>query len=560
MRSDTIKKGYEKAPHRALLRATGMREEDFDKPFIAIVNSYVDIVPGHVHLQEFGKLIKDAVRAAGGIPFEFNTIGVDDGIAMGHVGMKYSLPSRELIADCVETMIEAHRFDAMVCIPNCDKIVPGMLLGAMRVNIPTIFVSGGPMAAGKTPEGETIDLISVFEGVGAFSAGKIDKARLTTLERFACPSCGSCSGMFTANSMNCLMEALGLALPYNGSALAKTPEREQLARHAASQILNLLERDIKPRDIVTPEAIDDAFALDMAMGGSTNTVLHTLALANEACIDYPLAQINSVAEKVPHICKVSPAGKWHMEDVHRAGGIPAILNEVQRGTGMLHLDRITVSGMSLGESIKGVEIKDENVIHKYENAYSKRGGLAILFGNLAPKGAVVKVGGVSEAMMKFEGPAVIFESEEQSMAGILGGKVKAGDVVVVRYEGPRGGPGMQEMLSPTSAIMGMGLGDKVALITDGRFSGGTRGACIGHISPEAAARGPIAALQAGDIVEIDLAARRLDVRLSEAEIDKRLAALPPFKSKTTSKWLKRYAYFVTSADTGAVLSTDLQES
>ena len=560
MRSDTIKKGYEKAPHRALLRATGMREEDFDKPFIAIVNSYVDIVPGHVHLQEFGKLIKDAVRAAGGIPFEFNTIGVDDGIAMGHVGMKYSLPSRELIADCVETMIEAHRFDAMICIPNCDKIVPGMLLGAMRVNIPTIFVSGGPMAAGKTPEGETIDLISVFEGVGAFSAGKIDQARLTTLERFACPSCGSCSGMFTANSMNCLMEALGLALPYNGSALAKTPEREQLARHAASQILNLLERDIKPRDIVTPEAIDDAFALDMAMGGSTNTVLHTLALANEACIDYPLAQINSVAEKVPHICKVSPAGKWHMEDVHRAGGIPAILNEVQRGTGMLHLDRITVSGMSLGESIKGVEIKDENVIHKYENAYSKRGGLAILFGNLAPKGAVVKVGGVSEAMMKFEGPAVIFESEEQSMAGILGGKVKAGDVVVVRYEGPRGGPGMQEMLSPTSAIMGMGLGDKVALITDGRFSGGTRGACIGHISPEAAARGPIAALQAGDIVEIDLAARRLDVRLSEAEIDKRLAALPPFKSKTTSKWLKRYAYFVTSADTGAVLSTDLQES
>ena len=560
MRSDTIKKGYEKAPHRALLRATGMREEDFDKPFIAIVNSYVDIVPGHVHLQEFGKLVKDAVRAAGGVPFEFNTIGVDDGIAMGHVGMKYSLPSRELIADCVETMIEAHRFDAMVCIPNCDKIVPGMLLAAMRVNIPTIFVSGGPMAAGKTPEGETIDLISVFEGVGAFSAGKIDQARLTTLERFACPSCGSCSGMFTANSMNCLMEVLGLALPYNGSALAKTQEREELARYAASQILNLLERDIKPRDIVTAEAIDDAFALDMAMGGSTNTVLHTLALANEACIDYPLAKINSVAEKVPHICKVSPAGKWHMEDVHRAGGVPAILNEVQRGTGMLHLDRITVSGVSLGESIKGVEIKDENVIHKYENAYSKRGGLAILFGNLAPKGAVVKVGGVSEAMMKFEGPAVIFESEEQAMAGILGGKVKAGDVVVIRYEGPRGGPGMQEMLSPTSAIMGMGLGEKVALITDGRFSGGTRGACIGHISPEAAARGPIAALQAGDVVEIDLAERRLDVRLSEADIDKRLAAVPPFHSNIKSKWLKRYAYFVTSADTGAVLSTDLQES
>ncbi len=560
MRSDTIKKGYEKAPHRALLRATGMQEEDFDKPFVAIVNSYVDIVPGHVHLQEFGKLVKDAVRAAGGIPFEFNTIGVDDGIAMGHIGMKYSLPSRELIADCVETMIEAHRFDAMVCIPNCDKIVPGMLLGAMRVNIPAIFVSGGPMAAGKTPEGETLDLISVFEGVGAYSAGKIDEARLTVLEKFACPSCGSCSGMFTANSMNCLMEAIGLALPFNGSALAKTPEREALARRAAWQIMTLIERDIKPRDIVTAEAIDDAFALDMAMGGSTNTVLHTLALANEACVDYPLSRINDVAEKVPHISKVSPAGKWHMEDVHRAGGIPAILNEVQRGTHMLHFDRLTVSGTSLGESIKGVEIKDENVIHRYDNAHSKRGGLAILFGNLAPKGGVVKVGGVSEAMMKFEGPAVIFELQEAAMAGILGRKVKAGDVVVVRYEGPRGGPGMQEMLSPTSAIMGMGLGDKVALITDGRFSGGTRGACIGHVSPEAASGGPIAALQPGDVIVIDLAARSLDVRLSQAEIDRRLAALPPFKSKTTSKWLKRYAHFVTSADTGAVLSTDFEES
>jgi len=554
MRSDTIKKGYEKAPHRALLRATGIKEEDFGKPFVAIVNSYVDIVPGHVHLQDFGKLVKQAVRAAGGIPFEFNTIGVDDGIAMGHLGMKYSLPSRELIADCVETMIEAHRFDAMVCIPNCDKIVPGMLLAAMRVNIPTIFVSGGPMAAGKTPDGEAIDLISVFEGVGAYSAGKIDDKRLSILEKFACPSCGSCSGMFTANSMNCLMEAIGLALPFNGSALAKTQEREDLARKAASQILTLLDRDIKPRDIVTPDAIDDAFALDMAMGGSTNTVLHTLALANEANVEYPLARINSVADRVPHISKVSPAGKWHMEDVHRAGGIPAILNEVQRGTGMLHFDRITVSGTTLGESIKGCEIKDDDVIHRYENAHSKRGGLAILFGNLAPKGAVVKVGGVGEAMMKFSGPARIFESQDEAYAGILANEVKAGEVVVVRYEGPKGGPGMQEMLSPTSAIMGQGLGDKVALITDGRFSGGTRGACIGHVSPEAAAGGPIAALKPGDMIDIDLTARRLDVRLSEAEINKRLAALPPFKSGVTSKWLKRYSYFVTSADTGAVLS------
>ncbi|MBI5943712.1 MAG: dihydroxy-acid dehydratase [Chloroflexi bacterium] len=555
MRSDTVKKGYEKAPHRALLRATGLQDDDFKKPFVAIVNSYVDVVPGHVHLQDFGKLVKDAVRAAGGVPFEFNTIGVDDGIAMGHMGMKYSLPSRELIADCVETMIEAHRFDAMVCIPNCDKIVPGMLLAAMRVNVPTIFVSGGPMKAGVTPDGETIDLISVFEGVGAFSAGKIDEKRLSILEKFACPSCGSCSGMFTANSMNCLMEVLGLALPYNGSALAKTPEREALAKQAAAQIMTLIERDIKPRDIVTAEAIDDAFALDMAMGGSSNTVLHTLALANEANVDYPLDRINSVADKVPHICKVSPAGKWHMEDVHRAGGIPAILNEVQRGTGMLHFDRITVTGKTLGESIQGAEIKDEEVIRKYENAHSRRGGLSILFGNLAPNGAVVKVGGVSEAMMKFEGPAVIFESQDDAMAGILAGKVKAGDCVVVRYEGPKGGPGMQEMLSPTSAIMGQGLGDKVALITDGRFSGGTRGACIGHVSPEAAAGGPIGALKAGDVIQIDLVARSLNVKLSDAEIQSRLDALPPFKSTTTSKWLKRYSYFVTSADTGAILNS-----
>jgi dihydroxy-acid dehydratase len=554
MRSDAIKKGYEKAPHRALLRATGVTEADMGKPFIAIVNSYVDIVPGHMHLQEFGKIVKEAVRAAGGVPFEFNTIGVDDGIAMGHSGMKYSLPSRELIADCVETMMQAHQFDGMVCMPNCDKIVPGMLNAAMRVNVPAIFISGGPMPAGRTPEGETIDLISVFEGVGAYSAGKIDEKRLTTLEQFACPSCGSCSGMFTANSMNCLMEVIGLALPYNGSALAKTEERENLARRAAAQIMKLVENDIKPRDIVTAEAIDDAFALDMAMGGSTNTVLHTLALAHEADVEYPLDRINSVAEKVPHICKVSPAGKWHMEDVHRAGGIPAILNEIQRGTGMLHLDRMTVSGVTLGESIKGAEIKDEEVIRRYDNAHSKRGGLAILFGNLAPKGAVVKVGGVSAAMMKFAGPAVIFESEEDSMAGILAGKVKAGDVVVVRYEGPKGGPGMQEMLGPTSAIMGKGLGDKVALITDGRFSGGTRGACIGHVSPEAAARGPIAAIQAGDTIEIDLEARTLNVRLTEAEIERRLAALPAFECDIQSKWLRRYAHFVTSADTGAVLS------
>jgi dihydroxy-acid dehydratase len=511
MRSDAIKKGYEKAPHRALLRAVGVAEEDMGKSFVAIVNSYVDIIPGHVHLQEFGRIVKQAVRAAGAVPFEFNTIGVDDGIAMGHSGMKFSLPSRELIADCVETMLQAHQFDGMVCIPNCDKIVPGMLNAAMRVNIPAIFISGGPMPAGRTPEGEVIDLISVFEGVGAYSAGKIDENRLNLLEQYACPSCGSCSGMFTANSMNCLLEVIGLALPYNGTALAKTEERENLAKRAAAQIITLIEHDIKPRDIVTADAIDDAFTLDMAMGGSTNTVLHTLALAHEAAVDYPQSRINSIAEKVPHICKVSPSSKWHMEDVHRAGGIPAILNEVQRSTGMLHLDRMTVSAVTLGESIFGAEIKDDDVIRRYENAHSKQGGLAVLFGNLAPKGAVVKVGGVTPTMMRFAGPAVIFESEEESMAGILGGKVKEGDVVVVRYEGPKGGPGMQEMLSPTSAIMGMGFGESVALVTDGRFSGGTRGACIGHVSPEAAARGPIAALQAGDVIEIDLRAHSLTI-------------------------------------------------
>ena len=554
MRSQNIKGGIDRAPHRALLKAVGVTDADMGKPFIAVVNSYVDIIPGHVHLQEFGKLVKEAVRAAGGVPFEFNTIGVDDGIAMGHSGMKYSLPSRELIADSVETMIEAHQFDGMVCIPNCDKIVPGMLMAAMRVNIPAIFISGGPMAAGRLPDGQTVDLNSVFEGVGAFQAGKIDEARLKLIEDNACPSCGSCSGMFTANSMNCLMEALGMALPYNGSALARTAERESLARQAGERILDLVKNGPNPRQIVTADALDDAFALDMAMGGSTNTVLHALAIAHEAGVDYSLARINRVADRVPHLCKVSPSGPWHMEDVHRAGGIPAILNEVQAGTGLLHLDRITVSGKTLGESIAGAQIRDERVIRRCADPHSPTGGLAILFGNLAPCGAAVKAGGVSAQMRRFAGPAHIYESQEAAYSGILSGQVQAGEVVVIRYEGPRGGPGMREMLGPTSAIAGMGLGEKVALITDGRFSGATRGACIGHISPEAAAGGPIAALQPGDIVELDLDARALNVRLAEEEIQARLAALPPFEPRTQSRWLRRYAHFVTSADTGAILS------
>ncbi len=553
MRSDNIKQGYERSPHRALLKGAGITDADMNKPFIAVVNSYVDSCPGHVHLQSFGKLVKDAIRAAGGVPFEFNTIAVDDGIAMGHYGMKYSLPSRELIADCVETMIEAHQFDGMVCIPNCDKIVPGMLMAAMRVNIPAIFVSGGPMAAGRTPDGEAVDLINVFEGVGAYSTGKIDEKRLKMLEDRACPGAGSCAGMFTANSMNCLMEALGMALPFNGTALAKSAERVELAKKAAEKIFDLIARDITPRQIVTPEAFDDAFTLDMAMGGSSNTVLHTLAIAHEAGINYSLERIAAISERIPYICKVSPSGKWHMEDVHRAGGIPAILAELQKNMHCLHEDRITVTGENFGASLSNADIKDPEVIRPFAQAYSPRGGLAVLFGNLAPNGSVVKTGGVSPSMMKFSGPARIFESQDHALAGIMAGEVKSGDVVVIRYEGPKGGPGMQEMLSPTSALMGMGLGESVALITDGRFSGGTRGACIGHVSPEAAAKGPIAALQQGDIIEIDINARTINVKLSESEINSRLAALPEFECKVQSKWLRRYSSMVTSADTGAVL-------
>ncbi len=550
MRSDTIKKGYERAPHRSLLKATGVKDADMGKPFVAVVNSYVDIVPGHAHLQEFGKIVKEAVRASGAVPFEFNTIGVDDGIAMGHGGMNFSLPSRELIADCVETMIRAHCFDGMVCIPNCDKIVPGMLMAAMRLDIPTIFVSGGAMAAGRMPDGRVVDLISVFEGVGAVKAGKMSLAELKVVEDHGCPTCGSCSGMFTANSMNCLMEALGLALPFNGSALAKTPEREDLARRAAGLILQLIESDLTPRKIVTRDAIDDAFALDMAMGGSTNTVLHTLAIAREAGIEYPLARINEIAARVPHVCKVAPASTVHMEDVHRAGGVPAILREIAP---LLHLDRPTVAGMTLGASIAGAEVKDHQVIRPRSAPYSVTGGLAILFGNIAPDGAVVKTGAVAPGLRRHTGPARVYPSHDTCMAGIMAGEVQAGDVVVILYEGPAGGPGMQEMLSPTSAIMGMGLGDKVALVTDGRFSGGTRGACIGHVSPEAAAGGPIGALRDGDVIVIDLDARTLDAQLSDTEIATRLAALPPHERRVESRWLRRYRSMVTSASTGAVL-------
>ncbi|MCS7220362.1 MAG: dihydroxy-acid dehydratase [Anaerolineae bacterium] len=553
MRSDTIKRGFERAPHRSLLKAVGVRDEDMDKPFIAIANSYIDIIPGHVHLKEFGEVVRQAVREAGGVPFMFNTIGVDDGIAMGHMGMKYSLPSRELIADSVETVVAAHSFDALICIPNCDKIVPGMLMAAMRLNIPTIFISGGPMKAGVTPEGQVIDLISVFEGVGAYRAGIITEKQLKTLEDYACPTCGSCSGMFTANSMNCLCEALGMALPGNGTILAVDPRRQELARQAAFQIMRLLEMDLKPRDIVTLEAIDNAFALDMAMGGSTNTVLHTIAIAYEAGIEYPLERLNEVSARVPCLCKVSPSSHYHIEDVDRAGGVSAILYELSKKPGTLHLDCMTVTGKTLGENIAGHPTRDPECIRPLEKAYSQDGGLAILFGNLAPEGAVVKTAGVPPTMLRFRGPAVIFNSEEDASKGILSGQVKPGDVVVIRYEGPKGGPGMQEMLGPTAQIAGMGLADKVALITDGRFSGGSRGCSIGHISPEAAAGGPIGLLEPGDIIVIDIPNRRLDVELSEAELAERRARWRPIDKGPLPPYLSKYRTMATSASKGAIL-------
>ena len=752
MRSDVIKKGAERAPHRSLLRATGSieSEDDFNKPFIAIANSYTDCIPGHAHLNEIGALIKRFVREAGGVPFIFNTIGVDDGIAMGHGGMLYSLPSRELIADCVETMLKSHCFDGMICVPNCDKIVPGMLMAAMRVNIPTVFVSGRPMAAGIAEQQsgdlpahlsaatKKTDLISVFKGVGELQTGKITEAELKKLEQSACPTCGSCSGMFTANSMNCLCEALGMALPGNGTVLAVSKERETLYLRAARAILKLVEHDLKPRDIATAEAFDNALALDVAMGGSTNTVLHTLAIAREAGIPYDIARIDAVSRRVPCLCKVSPSSNYHVQDVHRAGGIHTILGELKR-MGALTTTCKTVTGKTLGENIDEWDVRSEKctawartvrvsgasalvldpndklgpaartasgnlipkpmlffpgderaitlwrkaaafnsaqvpeqvdlfaakarldvegqaplvgreaiaaflektlqegkgllreelgqlrkdpvlIVWRYEKsgsrqpvavclikrmknweiarasiltnpaklakaesaglmpfdpsflfnaadcirtkdtAYSKDGGLSILYGQLAPQGSVVKTAGISEEFKKscgeafvFEGPCVIFEGQEDACAGILAGQVKAGDIVIIRNEGPKGGPGMQEMLSPTSYIAGMGLGDKVALITDGRFSGGTAGACIGHVSPEAAEGGPIGVLRAGDRLRIDFPNRKIDILVPEAQLAERRKTFQPVK-RNLSGWLARYQRLVTNASSGGILS------
>ncbi|MHB0939758.1 MAG: dihydroxy-acid dehydratase [Armatimonadota bacterium] len=555
MRSDIVKAGHERAGHRGLLKACGVTDADMKKPFIGVCNSYTDIVPGHVHLQEFGRVVKEAVREAGGMPFEFNTIAVDDGIAMGHLGMRYSLPSRELIADAVETMAMAHCFDALVCISNCDKITPGMVMAALRINIPTIFITGGPMKAGVKPDGTHGDLITIFEGVGKFQTGEISAEDLKGLEDSCCPSCGSCAGMFTANSMNCLLEAIGLALPGNGTILALDPRRHELARAAAKQVMYLVEKDIKPRDIVTAKSIDNAFALDMAMGGSTNTVLHTFAIASEADVEYPLERLNEVSARIPCICKVSPSKPdVHIQDVDRAGGISAILKEISNKPGALHLDAPTVTGKTLGENIAGAEIKDANIIHSIANPFTADGGLAVLFGNLAPDGAVIKSAGVDPECFVFEGEAIVFESQDECLTALERREVKPGHVVVIRYEGPKGGPGMPEMLSPTSMIKGQGLGKQVALITDGRFSGGTAGTCLGHISPEAAEGGPIALVENGDRILIDIPNRVIEVKVSDEELAKRRAewVKPPFK--INKGWLGRYSRLVTSANRGAVLA------
>lgn len=619
MRSDVIKKGYQRAPHRSLLRATGLKDFDFNKPFIGVANSYIDIIPGHFYLNKYAEIIKDEIRKAGGVPFEFNTIGVDDGIAMGHNGMLYSLPSRELIADCIETVMNAHSLDAMICIPNCDKIVPGMLMGALRVNVPTIFVSGGPMKAGKLDDGSVLDLNSAFEAVGAYESGKIDEKRLHEIECNACPGGGSCSGMFTANSMNTLCEAMGVALPGNGTIPALSKEREELLRAAARRIVEIAldsetSERFRFRNILNHKAVHNAFVVDMAMGGSTNTVLHMLAIAKEAGVEFDLESINAIAAKVAHIAKIAPAlSSVHMEDINRAGGVSAVMNEVAKrgnsslgnhsadlqglgavitdgvtptpapcknsqstttntricGEGVsesiLYLDALTITGETLGERIKDSKITDTNIIHTNENAYSQVGGLKILFGNLALEGAVLKVAAVAESMKEFKGKAICFNSQSEAIKGIAGGKVKSGNVVVIRYEGPKGGPGMQEMLSPTSLIMGMGLGESVALITDGRFSGATRGACIGHVSPEAAEGGLIALIEDGDEIEISVSRGELNLLVDSKILESRRAkwleqgvAKQIMQNKNiTSKWLKRYSLLVSNAANGAVLKTEL---
>ncbi|HEU65082.1 MAG TPA: dihydroxy-acid dehydratase [Chloroflexi bacterium] len=554
MRSDMVKKGIERAPHRALLRAVGCSSDDWDKPFIGVINSFTEVVPGHIHLQTIAQEVKEGIRSGGGVPFEVNTIAVCDGIAMNHPGMKYSLPSRELIADSVEILAQAHAFDALVFIPNCDKVIPGMLMAAVRLNLPSVFVSGGPMLAGKFIQGNAtrpVDLITVFQGVGEVARGKMSEAELQELETVACPGCGSCAGMFTANTMNCLSEALGMALPGNGTIPAVEARRRQLAYKAGQQVMEVLAKNIRPKDVITRDSLYNAFAVDMALGGSTNSVLHLAAIAHEAGIDFPLSLINEISDSVPHICKLSPAGDYHIEDLDLAGGIPAILHEL---SGLLKLEAQTILGKPLGDLAKEARVKNGEVIRPLSQPHALTGGISILFGNLAPDGAVVKSAAVAPEMLIHRGPARVFNSEEEATAAIMKGEFKSGDVIVIRYEGPKGGPGMREMLTATSLLTGMGMDKEVALITDGRFSGGTRGAAIGHVSPEAAEKGPIAALQDGDIISISIPDHKLEVKLSQKEMEQRLASLPSFEPKIKTGYLKRYGDKVSSASTGAVFA------
>ncbi len=550
MKSDAVKSGVERAPHRALLRALGCTEEEIRQPFIGIVNSYSEVVPGHTHLRSIAEAVKAGVRQAGGTPFEVNTIAVCDGIAMNHFGMRFSLPSRELIADSVEILAQAHAFDALVFIPNCDKVIPGMLMAAARLNIPSIFVSGGPMMAGRLGS-ESVDLNSVFMAVGKVTKKKMSHSELRALEEVACPGCGSCAGMFTANTMNCLTEALGMAPGGNGTIPAVDSRRARLAKKAGMMIMDLLRRDVRPRSIITRDSIYNALVVDTALGGSTNSILHLMAIAHEAGVHFPLSMMNDISDRTPYLCKLSPAGDYHIEDFDLAGGVPALMAELSKAK-LLKPRVVRVSGKSLSDENAAAGNKNESVIHPLSSPYSAKGGLAILFGNLAPEGAVVKAAAVAPQMLSHQGPARVFDSEESATKAIMSRSIKAGEVVVVRYEGPRGGPGMPEMLTPTSLLTGMGMDSKVALITDGRFSGATRGAAIGHVSPEAAARGPIAAVRDGDIIRINIARRTLDVDLSDRELKSRLSKLSAFHPKVATGYLKRYSEKVSSASTGAV--------
>jgi dihydroxy-acid dehydratase len=545
-----MKKGFERAPHRSLFKAMGYTDEEIARPLIGVVNSANEIVPGHIHLDLITQDVKAGIRMAGGTPVEFPVIGVCDGIAMGHEGMKFSLASRELIADSIEIMAKAHPFDALVFIPNCDKIIPGMLMAALRLNIPAIFISGGPMMAGKL-NGKAVDLISVFEGVGAVKAKKITTARLKELEDSACPGCGSCSGMFTANSMNCVTEAIGLGLPGNGTIPAVLAARHRLAKQAGMKIMDLFKRNIRPRAIATPAAFKNAIAVDMALGCSTNTVLHIPAIAHEAGIPLDLNLFNRISEKTPNLCKLSPAGQHHIEDLDAAGGIQAVMKVIS-SLGVIDEKAMTVTGRTVGANLKNARVLNSDVIRPLKNPYTQQGGIAILRGNLAPDGAVVKQSAVAPSMLVNEGRARVFDCEDDALQAILGGKIKGGDIVVIRYEGPRGGPGMREMLSPTSAIVGMGLGETVALLTDGRFSGGTQGAAIGHISPEAAEGGPIALVREGDMISINIPDKKLVLKVNDQELARRRKALKPFKPRITTGYLARYAKLVTSSSTGAI--------